>query len=391
MLHFKISFSICFLFSFSMLAQTEFTSSPLLDKRAISNIRQMTTGSASAHSFEIRNGKLYGWGWDAYGQLGDGDKTPNKTLPIQIGSDSNWVNVSVGNVHSLALKSDGTLWAWGRNNFGQLGDGSKTDHLFPVEIGFDNQWIKVIAGDDHSIAIKSDGTLWAWGLNSSGQLGDGTIVNKSTPILIGNDTDWIEISACDHTLGLKKNGTLWAWGDNFNGQLGDNTLTNRTTPVQIGTDQDWVSIAAGDNHSLAIKSDGTLWAWGDNFYGQLGNASIESQTVPIQSGLSTQWVSVVSGNFHSLALTSNGTIWAWGANDYGQTGVGSRRKKLSIPSQVGKENNWSAITAGDIHTVALKKDGSLWSWGRNNFGQLGDGTLDQRNVPVRVGVYIIDQ
>jgi hypothetical protein len=184
------------------------------------------------------------------------------------------IQVAAGNYHNVAIKSDGTLWAWGRNRSGQLGDGTNDDKYTPTQIGTGNNWAAVAAGSFHTVAVKTDGTLWAWGYNRRGQLGDGTNDDKNTPTQIGTDNDWAAVAVGqNHTLVLKTDGTLWGWGKNEFGQLGDGTNDKKNTPTQVGTGNDWDSVAAGNSHTLALKTDGTLWAWGSNEYGRLGDGT----------------------------------------------------------------------------------------------------------------------
>src|SRR5439155_1562430 len=186
--------------------------------------------------------------------------------------------ISAGDTHTVALKSDGTLWAWGLNAYGQLGDGTTSrDRASPVAVGADSNWSAVAAGKGengraHTVALKTDGTLWAWGHNGFGELGDGTPLSRSSPVQVGSTTDWMVVCAgASHTVALKSHGTLWAWGINVDGQLGDGTTaTQRLEPVQVGTATNWAAVAAGVSHTVALKADGTLWAWGQNTFGQLG-------------------------------------------------------------------------------------------------------------------------
>ncbi len=336
------------------------------------------------HAIALKSdGTLWAWGANGYGQLGDGT-TGDKSSPIQIGTDNKWVSIAVGFYHTIALKSDGTLWAWGVNGGGQLGDGTTIDKHSPVQIGTDNNWIFISVRGNHTVVLKSDGTLWAWGANGYGQLGDGTTVSKSSPIQIGTDNKWASISAGDyHTVALKSDGTLWAWGENTVGQLGDGTTIDKSSPVQIGTDNKWISITAKNAHTIALKSNGTLWAWGLNGNGQLGDGTLINKTSPVQTGTDNKWVSIAVGSAHTIALKSDGTLWAWGHNSIGQLGDGTTADQSS-PVQIGIDNKWISISVGDNTTIALKSDGALWAWGLNDAGQLGDGTTVDKSVPVQV-------
>ncbi|OXB94733.1 RCC1 domain-containing protein [Parageobacillus galactosidasius] len=288
--------------------------------------------------------------------------------------------------HTVVINKNNELWAWGYNGFGQLGDGTTENRNTPTRIGTDTDWKQVAAGGNHTIAIKNDGSLWAWGHNSSGQLGDGTTTNKATPTRIGTDTDWKQVAAgYSHTVAIKNDGSLWAWGHNSSGQLGDGTTTNKATPTRIGTDTDWKQVACGQYHTVAIKNDGSLWAWGYNNYGQLGDGTTTThRSTPTKIGTNTNWKQVAAGGNHTIAIKNDGSLWAWGYNYYGQLGDGTTVNKTT-PTRIGTDTDWKQVACGYDHTVAIKNDGSLWAWGYNGSGRLGDGTTINKYTPTRIG------
>ena len=323
---------------------------------------------------------MWAWGNNDRGQLGDGTTTDKSTPTQESTGATNWSAIAVGWGHSVALKSDGTLWAWGYNFHGQLGDGTTADKSTPVQepTGAAN-WAAIAAGYHFTVAIKGDGTLWAWGRNVYGALGDGTAgvlgqdsnsANKDTPTQESTGaTNWATIAAGEfHTVALKSDGTLWAWGANFEGQLGDGTFVGKSTPTQELTGAaNWSAIAAGQGHTVALKSDGTLWAWGFNYRGQLGdghtpppNQSIIHKSTPAQEITgATNWSAIAAGGDHTIALKSDGTLWAWAYNNVGQLGDGTTTDTTTPNQESTAATTWSAITAGVVYTVALKSDDHL--------------------------------
>jgi alpha-tubulin suppressor-like RCC1 family protein len=352
-------------------------------------VREVVAGET--HTLAIKtDGSLWGWGANFSGSLGDGtDET--RLSPVRIGSANDWQTVST-NSHTVALKTDGSLWAWGQNWYGQLGDGTTTNRHSPVRIGSANDWKTLSAnggGYGYTVAIKTDRSLWAWGFNYSGQLGDGTTQNRLSPVRIGSEMNWKAIAAGgSHTLALKTDGSLWAWGGNWAGQLGDGTTTDRFSPVRIGSANDWKAISAGSGYTLAIKTDGSLWAWGVNGAGQLGDGTTTERYSPTRIGFTNDWQTVSAGgslfyHHHSVALKTDGSLWAWGSSSNGQLGDGTTTDRHS-PVRIGSATDWKNIWARNYQTLALKTDGSLWGWGSNSHGQLGDGTTTDRYSPVLI-------
>ena len=300
-----------------------------------------------------------------------------------------WMRMAAGYYHTLAINSRGELYAWGKNGNGQLGIGTRTDNeLAPQRVGNDDDWEAVSGGKDHSLALKNNGELYAWGLNDRGQLGIGNTDTKTTPQQVGTETNWKAVSAGgNHSLALKNDNTLYAWGANYAGQLGNgenganfsDKSKDETAPTQIGTEMNWQSISGGYGHSAALKDNGTLYTWGSNPAGQLGDGTATDKNSPTE--ISTGWKALGGGHQFTLALKTNNTIYAWGANDSEQLGDGSTTDR-SRPTEISA--GWKAAAGGKWHSLALKNDNTLYAWGHNASGNLGDGTSTNRDRPVKV-------
>lgn len=345
------------------------------------------------HSLALTaEGSLLGWGGNGHGELGLGD-TDVRPTPAQMISDNDWRSVSAGYRHTMAIKADGTLWAWGANSDAQLGLGyaDGNDLTAPVQVGSDADWSAVFAGIYHTLALKTDGTLWAWGFNVAGQLGLGDTNPRYVPTRVGSGSDWytVAVGRSYSTLALKRDGTLWAWGSNGDGQLGLGDTDERHLPVQVGGDSDWRMVMGGGQHTLALKEDGSLWAWGAGGDGQLGlGGAVDQSSLPLRVGTATDWSAIDAGYGHSVALKANGSLWAWGGNGWGELGLGDTYNFVYMPLQVGNEADWIAVKSGGGHNLTVKSDGSLWSWGYNLGGQLGVGDYDNRYTPVPVVIGI---
>ena len=366
----------------------------------------IAAAAGSSHNMVVANdGSLWAWGANWDGQLGIGDNEPylfNAYAPIQVGTDTDWVSVTVGNDHTLAIKADGTLWGWGSNLFGEVGiyDYVTFSHFSnsatPIQIGSDRDWASVTTGDSVTFAIKTDGTLWTWGINLAYY---NNPVDEPysfyTPVQLGTDANWDSVtiasgSDLSHVIALKTDGTIWAWGENWGGQLGiglNENLTYIDTPIQVGSDTDWTSVITGGRITFAIKTDGTLWTWGQNLANK-GSDDLDEPYeyyTPVQVGADSNWVSVTTGKFvgYMIALKSDGTIWAWGANWDGQLGMGYDGNdgggEYHTLVQVGSDSDWVSVVAGKEYTIAIKLDGSLWAWGR---APIGNDTDINSYIPV---------
>ena len=359
---------------------------PLLQQKLASADSYVAPQIASGYYHSISlgsNGTVWSWGNNDFGQLGIGS-TENSNIPVQAAGLTDVIAVAGGVRNSVALKQDGTVWAWGRNVDAELGDGTTDSRNVAIQVpGLEN--VTDIAGavGYHSLGLKADGTVWAWGRNVEGELGDGTTMKRTLPVQVDGLNGVTKIASGGYfSLALKSNGTVWAWGINENGELGDGTTVRRTTPVQVAGLTDVIAIAAGGSHSVALKSDGTVWTWGQGIYGQIGDGWTAKRTTPVQVAGLADIIAIAGGGYHSLALTSDGKVWSWGSNGEGQLGDGTMTTRLT-PVAVTSLSGVTGIAAGGFHSIALTNDGAVWGWGYNGYGQLSDRTTTTRLSPVR--------
>ncbi|MDR9392094.1 MAG: hypothetical protein RI554_08720, partial [Trueperaceae bacterium] len=359
------------------------------------------------------DGTLWTWGHNEYGQLGNGT-TVASTTPVSVTDVAERgvriTGVAAGTNHSVALDEHGTIWTWGKNEYGQLGTGTNVDSTTPVSVtdlpSPDTPMTHVAAGPFRTFALDRDGHLWAWGYGPNGSVGTGTPGTYIfTPVSLTDGT-WPGpgVSITDvaaggsFSLALDATGTVWAWGANKGGQLGTGGAYGESLAKVSVTDLAAAGaritrIAAGHEHALALDADGTVWTWGTGYRGQLGNGETAIRTTPVSL---TDWpggpvriTDVAAGRVHSLALDVQGRLWAWGYNDDGQLGDGTTVQRttpvrVSVTDASGAGVSITDLAAGTYHSLARDRDGHLWTWGRNDKGQRGDGTTAPSSVPRRV-------
>lgn len=344
--------------------------------------------------------ELWMWGRNASGNIGD-NTLISKSSPVQtISGGTNWKYVESSSAgsgvqpsSSAGIKADGTLWTWGSSINGITGENTLIDRSSPVQTtsGGTNWRCVSLSSGGVAAGTKTDGSLWLWGSNSTGQLGNNSIVNaSSSPVqTVSNVTTWknVDVSAA-HVTAIKTDGTLWTWGFGGNGELGNNISGNNnraSSPIQtISNGTNWQSVSSGTFVTLAVKTDGTLWAWGINDRGQLGLSDIVSRSAPTQMASNgTMWRSVSAGPFHGAGIKTDGTLWAWGRNDNGGLGDNNLINKSSPVQTISGGTNWRLVRAAHFNTRAIKTDGTLWSWGNGYAGTLGNNDLFAKSSPVQ--------
>ncbi len=358
-------------------------------KSSLTQTASTRIGAGLTYSVALRSdGTVWTWGANIHFELGDPALQSDQIryTPGQVEDLDSIIAVAAGVFHTLALRDNGTVRAWGYNGKGQLGNGGTADTGKPAQVSGLTDVVAVAAGASHSVALKSDGTVWTWGYNGSGQLGTGLATGldnyTTVPAQVPGLTNVTTIAAGEyHTAAIESDGTLWTWGRNSNGELGDGTRTDRTTPVKVGSD--FTDVAAGIYHTLAIDTDGAVLEWGDSRYGTPGDETTTIHTTPQKLVGLNNIASVAAGGLHSVAMHTSGIIWGWGQNDDGEVGDGTTITRY-VPTQIAGIDGIAAIAAGWTHTVVIKSDGTLWAWGSNIGGILGDGTTTARYTPVRV-------
>ena len=341
----------------------------------------------------FREGNLWIWGNNSAGRLGTND-TINRLTPVTtfVGG-TNWKQVSSGGYHTAAIKTDGTLWVWGQNDSGQLGNNTVNNILTPITtFSGGTNWKEVACGQTHTIAIKTDGTLWTWGASFFGGLGNNdSATNRCTPVTtFAGRTNWRQVAAgTNFSAAIKTDGTLWSWGRNTYGQLADNTTTTRSTPVTtFAGGNNWKQVACSGYSAAAIKTDGTLWTWGGGLTnrGGLGTNDTINRLTPVTTFAGgTNWKQVASGGDNTAAIKTDGTLWIWGSSFQGALGNASTAfaNVLTPITTFAGGTDWKFIECGRArYTIAIKTDGTLWTWGSGADGKLGVNDTSDRSTPV---------
>ena len=330
------------------------------------------------------------WGYNLQGQLGNGSNL-NSDVPVPVsGLTTGVAAISAGGAHSCALTTSGGVMCWGRNTFGQLGDGSTTDSPVPVSVsGMSSGVLAIAAGGGHTCAITGGGVVQCWGFGGWGQLGDTTFADHPTPAPVADSVNQVTATAIaaggSHSCAVGPGGEAWCWGNNDYGQLGDKSRSRRGFPVKVSGAVDLVAISAGQDHTCAVTSSGNAECWGRNINRELGDGSIEHSTVPVTTIGPVLATALGVGSQHSCALEASGGIGCWGLNLDGQLGDGSKVDR-SVPRPMVGLDSGTAISTGSAasHSCALDAVGGVRCWGDNEFGQLGDGTKTDRTAPVAV-------
>lgn len=340
------------------------------------------------HACAVRSDKtLFCWGLNTSGQVGTGTGDTIFLRPAQAGGANDWTTVSAGSTFTCALSEMGRISCFGTNSSGQLGDGTTTARTTPTPIAGDmSDWASIAAGATHTCATKTDGSLYCWGSNNRGQIGDGTTNNVSSPLLVTGGP-WLSVSAgSEFTCGVQMDHSLWCWGLNTSRQLGDGTTTQRTIPTREATmASDWASVAAGNAFACGTKMDGTRHCWGTNGVGQTADGTTTSVVTPKACDMDTDWGTLIDlGDASGCAQKKSGALFCWGDGSSGQTGLPGDESPKLAPAQVGQDTDWIAVSSGFRFTCGIRQSKELYCWGSNARAATGLGFVSDRVNPTSV-------
>jgi len=322
---------------------------------------------------------LWAWGNNQYTQLGDNTST-YKSSPVVVAGNHSFIDISAA-YFNLGLKIDGSVWSWGNNAYGELGNNTASAISSPIMVIGNHSFISAIAAGVTSFGLKASQLVWGWGGNTAGYLGDNTTQHKSSPILMIGGHSFIKISGNGNFMGLKADGFVWCCGGGSEGALGNNTTNSRSSPVQVIGSHSFTNIASGNLTSSGLKSDGTLWMWGRNIFGQAGtNTDTNYRSSPVQVVGNHSFINMACSAAMTFGLKIDGSVWSWGWNSNGELGHNDTNHRSSPVVVVGN-HSFISITSGTNHSLGLKANGTVWVWGYNTDGTLGIGDTAPRSSP----------
>jgi alpha-tubulin suppressor-like RCC1 family protein len=335
--------------------------------------------ASEAHTCGIRaDTSLWCWGSNGNGELGDGSGF-DQTTPVEV--STGWATVTGGEVATCGIRLDGSLWCWGSGSSGELGLGPIHGQDFPTpqQVGSDTDWLEIAGVSQSFCAVRAPGSLWCWGLNRYGELGLGDNKPRNHPVRVGQASRWTGLSGSTgervcavmrHDSQLR--GTAWCWGNGFG-----------LAPVKAASGSRWRAISVGWEHQCARRTDASIWCWGDNQHGELGNGTTQPEASPTKVPGADDWVSVTAGFDSTCGLESSGALSCWGRNEFGELGVGDQVDRL-VPTRVATPTRWRAVSDNYLNACGIRSNGSGWCWGYNIWGELGDGTHQDANTPQRL-------
>jgi alpha-tubulin suppressor-like RCC1 family protein len=342
--------------------------------------------------------RVYCWGWNRDGELGDGSRT-DRVVPVRVVGDARITLVSGGGGHSCALDSGGSATCWGFNLSGQLGvqegaAGAVARSAVPMDVAGGLTLTAVEAGGAFTCGIAADSAAWCWGWGEQGQMGDGSRVDRRTPVAVGGGLRLIAVSAgARHTCALAADSTAWCWGANDDGQLGSGTVTDTTLPVAVAGGRKFIAVSAGNDHTCGLEAIGDVYCWGENLAGQLGDTAVSQARTPNRVLSGQAFVSITAGAAHTCGTTITDAGYCWGGNASGQLGSQSTsfcatpagsQPCTRVPAVIPGGMTFRMLSAGTQHSCGLTTDGVAFCWGLNDHGQLGDGSTSSGATPVRV-------
>lgn len=324
------------------------------------------------------------WGDNGSGQLGVGVvDTDRHSRPVMIAGQHRWASLTAGHHTTCGITQTGSALCWGDNDYGTVGDGTRSTRSTPTPVFAERVWSALTIGNGHACGLDEGGRAWCWGRNQYGQLGTGSTEDRTTPQEVAGDHRWIAIDAGGFTTcAIRDDQTAWCWGANIVGELGDGTTQSRSTPTPVASSRRWTSLATGHNHTCAVDAERTGLCWGSNDAGRLGTGSSDAQSPPSAIAGSHTWTTIASGYGHTCGIVDAGSAWCWG--EYSGLGDGPGNSQRSTPTPVDSSLTWQSITAGAGFACAIDTSGRVWCWGANSLGGLGDGSTIERDSPVAV-------